>query len=937
MRDLLSKEGQSTRDHNTKEARQVEKSIKEHTDAQAKAQETREVTQKRRERLLGSLQFPEMNHRRNHITDPHEATFRRIFQSYQRTGASTGQNSRISSAKLDEIDRAWEDFVQWLQSEISLFWIQGKPGSGKSTLVRKIIRSEITKTLLDQWRPGTKILSHFFWRIGLSLQSNTRGLYSTLIYQLFEQNDRLIDHILARFTCTISKTFLNDWSITELRDILIVSLQFDQDAFCIFIDGLDEYYEKDGQDELLKKIKPLTEYPNVKLCVASRPEPQLQYRLSQFSNLKLHDLTWPDMMAYAQSELANLEMDCSLTPKALGRICSDLLYKAQGVFLWLRLALRSLKDGIEWGDSKQLLAQRLTQLPDELDELYAEMWKRNNRDEKIYRKSAAQYFRFVIECENLKPVIGALAPSLLEISCIMAPESQKRLLDLNCEVDLRGLRKICDKTQQEIAVRCAGLLEIRSDESAEQRGQLGLGRVCFIHRTAHDFLTDTPVGQQILQHTPLSSVDIYYMLVQSHMCYARVTSFLLSPADKANNAATSLIWIHSVLDLIEKMLKLGGGKESRFKTGIVHLLRTAETFYSNAILHDLGLQREFYPYSSKSQYASLVAKSLILNDFFSPFLETTDASMATDILRALEWRRWFTRDTCGPSLEVVQWLLSQDADPVSIVAQRWLGPPTITAAALHYKCAIRTTALWNILVESLRICGPPCTTFSPTLPKSSPRYKEATNAIGAMLEACHYRAINDWGLVMPVLINHKFGQRTSSFMIPCIPEGSKSETLRPVFEVNISYLLKMFLDHLPSLGEPGLAPWAGVIRDRIANFAAPQLRFILFSSRSGNDGSVVVDLFDCPKKECWFRVMDQAPLQDIIHVIFNDTRDLHWGSFQPRMRRWRETTMALIKNQNVLQQVGLDEVLEAPGSERRLGMCSLKDAGFIQDDELVEP
>ncbi|KAL6854791.1 hypothetical protein ACO1O0_005918 [Amphichorda felina] len=379
MNDLLSHESQLIQEHTTKEARRIEKSMIEYAEFQEARQDTKQTTQKQRERILESLRFNDMNQRRNHITDPHDATFDRIFQSYQCVWERPSQSSSGSQIEFDgydptlghqrpdPIDEAWQSFVTWLRSSDELFWIQGKPGLGKSTLVKSIIygdsAGETTRTHLDEWKPGTRVLSHCFWRIGTSLQSNSRGLYSSLVYQLFENNDALVDHIARRFPFTATKNCLNDWSFKELEKVLKASLEFDQDksSFCIFVNGLDEYDDDDGQGGVVEKMKMLARYPNVKK------------RLDQFPHLKLHHLTWDGMKAYALSQFKSLETEEQLTPDLLETLVQKLLSKAQGVFLWLRLAVRSLIDGIEYEDPEDKLFQRLDQLPRELDELYADI------------------------------------------------------------------------------------------------------------------------------------------------------------------------------------------------------------------------------------------------------------------------------------------------------------------------------------------------------------------------------------------------------------------------------------------------------------------------------------------------------------------------------------------------------------------------------------
>jgi GTP1/Obg family GTP-binding protein len=52
--------------------------------------------------------------------------------------------------------------VPWLQSESKMFWVSGKPASGKSTLMKYIITSPETLEYLEEWKPNVRLLHHFF-------------------------------------------------------------------------------------------------------------------------------------------------------------------------------------------------------------------------------------------------------------------------------------------------------------------------------------------------------------------------------------------------------------------------------------------------------------------------------------------------------------------------------------------------------------------------------------------------------------------------------------------------------------------------------------------------------------------------------------------------------------------------------------------------------
>jgi predicted ATPase len=80
--------------------------------------------------LLQSLSFPEMQDRQHTICDAHAKTFKWIFDE-----------------KNNQCLRTWSSFTDWLQHGRGIYWINGKAGSGKSTLMRYQCVKEIIKLI----------------------------------------------------------------------------------------------------------------------------------------------------------------------------------------------------------------------------------------------------------------------------------------------------------------------------------------------------------------------------------------------------------------------------------------------------------------------------------------------------------------------------------------------------------------------------------------------------------------------------------------------------------------------------------------------------------------------------------------------------------------------------------------------------------------------
>jgi hypothetical protein len=110
-----------------------------------------------------------MNDRYDRIEDAFAKTFDWIFQ------------------KPNPCTQPWSDFSKWLSHGNGIYWINGKAGSGKSTLMRYIYEDPRTPASLQHWVGPSRtllVVGFFFWKSGVPEQASQLGLLRSLLYAI---------------------------------------------------------------------------------------------------------------------------------------------------------------------------------------------------------------------------------------------------------------------------------------------------------------------------------------------------------------------------------------------------------------------------------------------------------------------------------------------------------------------------------------------------------------------------------------------------------------------------------------------------------------------------------------------------------------------------------------------------------------------------------
>lgn len=309
-----------------------------------------------------------MNERRNNVTDSYITTFEWVFRTS--ANAEISDDSSSEGSGLDDvgsdgtsqygsdIESVHEDssdeeevsvgFVEWLTSvNEPLFWISGKPGSGKSTLMKFLLHDHRTRKHLELAYPGALMISHFFWLAGQEMERSIRGLLCSLLYQLVSEREEVNIDIVRQLGSSKakSKEVYTDWSTKELRETLLHVFASSSVPVLISLDGLDEVDPFDGPFALLELFNDICTLPNMKVCASSRPEAIFNRQLSIRPSFRVQDLTRRDIKSFAKEQLRSCTTAKFERSDSFRDLIDEIAYRADGVFLWAALTVKSLQRG----------------------------------------------------------------------------------------------------------------------------------------------------------------------------------------------------------------------------------------------------------------------------------------------------------------------------------------------------------------------------------------------------------------------------------------------------------------------------------------------------------------------------------------------------------------------------------------------------------------
>ncbi|KAN0108768.1 hypothetical protein V8E51_008510 [Hyaloscypha variabilis] len=464
--------------------------------------------------VLENLRFATMSIRQETISVAYQNTFEWIFRD------------PVAHQK------PWSNFDQWLESGNGIYWINGKAGSGKSTLMKFVLNHERTQEKLDIWSQDGKLVTpgFFFWRSGDRDQATQEGLLRSLLYDVLERRRELIPAVFPddwEKWCFLGSNNIpisfSHWTLAKLKVAFqrLANQASHQLRFCFFIDGLDEY--SGDHEDIATYFCKLSSSEFVKFCLSSRTWPLFREMFQNRPQLRLQDLTFEDIQLYIENRLSSRPRMLHLErtdPESAAQLVQSIRHKACGVFLWVDLVVKSILKGLSNRDNIQTLRRRVDAVPPDLEDLYGHML---SLIDPVYKEERSRIFRLFQISQDMEWIYWALEADL-------KGTLSKRLPAPDANTSYAGnnyFKDILEEMEMILQTRCGGLIEVQFSTKGNKDDTLGRwkkggliknrfstkgnkddtlgrwkkGRLAYIHASVSDYLHRPDVWCEIISPT----------------------------------------------------------------------------------------------------------------------------------------------------------------------------------------------------------------------------------------------------------------------------------------------------------------------------------------------------------------------------------------------------------------------------------------------------
>ncbi|KAI0481836.1 hypothetical protein F4859DRAFT_476136 [Xylaria cf. heliscus] len=332
-------------------------------------------------------------------------------------------------------------FVQWSSATSSItLWLQGFPGAGKTYLTSKVI--EETQATL-KGTPNDEGFAFFYCNRNEENRRNAFDVLLSYVRQLSTTAYRSgLIHSELKQLYDSARLSGSGWTFSSCQDYLIKLLNL-YPRTVLILDALDECHSEERTNllDFFDSIPSKSSKP-VRIFISSRPEGDIQQRLSHLSTIEIQATdNGNDIAKFVRQNIERngrwndvLRKDQPLKDE----IIRTLLTQSNGMFQWAYLQIKQLLDL----RTKHQIIDRLGKLPKDLEAAYDQIYE---NIEALDAHSKAVSLR-----------------ALKWIACAYEPLTNEELLAAVHVDPEEGFQESFEATEADILDWCANLIRVDS-------------------------------------------------------------------------------------------------------------------------------------------------------------------------------------------------------------------------------------------------------------------------------------------------------------------------------------------------------------------------------------------------------------------------------------------------------------------------------------------
>lgn len=306
---------------------------------------------------------------------------------------------------------------------------------------------------------------------------------------LEEQSKRSDSNPESKFLSDVAQRFRDtsgssDRLIPRLEGILrqLLGQRIMAIDLVLFFDALDEF---DGHDETIGRfMKSLINgsagsKTRVKICMSSRPTPALQAHFGPYPGFAIQNHTKPDIQEYATRSVP-VSPGIRGPDELVRQLVPTIIERANGVFLWVKLAIKVLLETAEIPGSASLsvLEKKLEELPDDLLKFYELIVGRITRANRLRTFALLE---LLIHHKGPSATASQIRDAVLVSDCETFDEAVDVLDGLDTPEENKGAEAHDEsRIRDDIHTWSGGLVEIKL--------QHGVARPQLMHQTVAEFV-----------------------------------------------------------------------------------------------------------------------------------------------------------------------------------------------------------------------------------------------------------------------------------------------------------------------------------------------------------------------------------------------------------------------------------------------------------------